>query len=157
MTAPLAECALVIPKLGAWPGADEDTAIDRGELIPELRETPASVTTAVAVRVTNDWGTLFKDDGVACKVAARLSEAGEVDSMVTDVIGNVTPPGGEDEAATLATCDVPGKDGTRLVTCKPVAVLLASLPTSLLGDRMALTVMKLVHLSISLGLFRTMC
>jgi hypothetical protein len=116
LTAPLAEPEPRITAVDTRPGADEDAGIIWSESLPGLRDMPATVTTAVAVSVTNDSGTLFEDEVVACKLAASLLESIEVD------------------------------DEARLVVCEPLAMLLASLPASRLEDLAAFGSIKLLYI-----------
>jgi hypothetical protein len=122
LPAPLDE--LVMPAIGTRPSTDEDAGGDTAEFMPGSRDPPATVTTAVAVSVTNDSGTLFESEGFDCTSVAPLLEGAVVrESKGADVVNCVVP----DDAITI------------VVTCEPVVVLPASLLASLLEGRIGLS------------------
>jgi hypothetical protein len=100
---------VVMPAIGDRPGTDEGAGGGTAEFMPESRDPPATVTTAVAVSVINDSETLFDE---------------------------VAPVRGEDVVvSTVAACGVLAGEETRLGGCELVIALVASLPASLLKGR----------------------
>jgi hypothetical protein len=113
---------VVMPAVGARPGTDDGAGGGTAEFMPGSKDAPAIVTTAVAVSVINDSGTLFDTEGFA-----RLLE--------DIVVKEVAPLRGEDVVSIVATCDVLAGGEARLGGCELVIALVASLPASLLKDR----------------------
>jgi len=118
---------LVMPAVGTRPSTDEDAGGGTAEFMPGLRDPPATVTTAVAVSVTNDSGTLFESEGFDCNSVAPLLEGVVVrENKGADVVNCVVPLRADDAV-------------TIVVTCEPVVVLPASLLASLLESRIGLS------------------